>query len=61
MEMRTPLQLNNTNFNSKLFKYVMLLLSICIAVASPIAGLTILTVFASQTTLVNHIRTGIVS
>ena len=28
---------------------------------SPIAGLTILTVFAAQTTLVNHIRTGIVS
>lgn len=32
-----------------------------IAVISPIAGLTILTVFASQTTLVSHIRTGIVS
>ena len=36
-------------------------MNMLIAVTSPIAGLTILTVFASQTTLVNHIRTTIVS
>ena len=40
---------------------IMKVMHMLIAVTSPIAGLTILTVFASQTTLVNHIRTTIVS